>query len=193
MACFGGASVAQAACDVQPTSQPFALFGDSSRYSLAPGGDFEAGAPPWTLNGAAVTPGNETFFASGASDRQSLTIAPSGVAVSPPFCVDPTKPYVRLFARKLSGGVGAVRVDILYSSPINRHEMAATAGYVIQGYRNANGDYTDWAPSPMLKLAGALRLWKTDTGVLPVRLRLTANSAAGSWAVDDVEIDPYRF
>ena len=63
--------------------------------------------------------------------------------------------------------------------------------YVIQGYTNATGDYTTWAPSPTMKLATALPLWKTDTGMLPVQLRLTANSDPGGWAIDDIYIDPY--
>ena len=69
--------------------------------------------------------------------------------------------------------------------------MAASAGYVVQGYSNATGDYTNWAPSVTMKLATALPLWKTDNGMLPVQLRFTANSDPGSWTIDDVYIDPY--
>jgi hypothetical protein len=193
LVCFGGAGVAQAACAPQPTSKPFAQFGDVANYSLAPGGDFGPGSASWALNGAAVTPVASTRVVNGAPRDQALAVEPNGVAVSPTICVDATNPSLRLFARKLTGGVGRLRVDILYASPINGHAMAATAGYVIQGYNDATGNYLDWAPSPIMRLGTTLPLWKTADGTLPVQLRLSANSDPGAWDVDFVEIDPYRY
>ena len=63
---------------------------------------------------------------------------------------------------------------------------------MIQGGLNANGDYRDWAPSPVLKLSTLLPLAKFVTGTMTVQLRLTAGVEPGAWQVDDVFIDPYR-
>ena len=43
------------------TSQPFARFGDTSLYTLAPSGSFEAGTAGWTLDGASLQSGNESY------------------------------------------------------------------------------------------------------------------------------------
>src|SRR5215210_5880535 len=43
-----------ASCEYTGFEQPFANWGDSNSYLLAPGGSFESGAPGWTLSGAAA-------------------------------------------------------------------------------------------------------------------------------------------
>jgi hypothetical protein len=184
-------AAADPGCAAAPSSPVFAQFGDTASYTPLAGGTFEGDMAGWSLNGASVVSGNESFYVNSATDSHSLSIASNGVALSPTFCVDATDPTLRLFAQKLSGGTGRLRVDILYASPNNGHQMAATAGYVIQGYANATGDYTNWAPSLTMNLATALPLWKTDNGQLPVQLRFTANADPGAWAIDDVYIDPY--
>jgi hypothetical protein len=177
------APAAAHACTQPPTKQPFAPFGDTSDYWLAPGGGFESGTAPWTLTNAAVTGENEKFFAGSQTDGQSLAIQPGGVAVSPAFCVDRTNPTMRLFAKK--AGLGALTVELLYTNADGRYSerwagvVAPTAG--------------TWLPSGVLDLANAIPAGQVAKGDMSVRLRFTASQGAGAWAIDDVFIDPFRF
>jgi hypothetical protein len=172
-------SAAQAACPNQATRQVFGLFGDFNWYFAAPGGTFEPGTAAWTLSGASLTPGNETYFVNSSSDRQSLKVPAGASALSPSLCVGAEHPTLRLMARKLSGFNGVLRVDLLYSGGTR------LAGTVVN-----SGQYLAWRPTQPLDLAAALSLTGTTTTV-SVRIRVTADNA-GSWGVDDVFIDPYR-
>ena len=109
--------------------------------------------------------------------------------MSPEFCVDETNPFLRLVANKATKG--AIKVEVLYRDELGVPK-SKNLGSVIQGGVNANGDYSNWAPSPTLKLSTALPLVKVLTGTMKVQLRLTADGEAGAWQVDDVFIDPYR-
>jgi hypothetical protein len=176
------APAAAHACTQPPTTQPFAQFGDTAPYWLAPGGGFESGTAPWTLTNAGVTGGNEKFFANAQSDSSSLAIQPGGVAVSPAFCVDQNTPTLRLFAKK--AGAGTLTVELLFTTADGR-SGARWAGVV--------GPTSSWAPSPVIDLANAMPSGQMSKGDLSVQLRLTASQDAGAWAIDDVFIDPYRF
>ena len=169
---------AEAACPDQPTRQVFSRFGDYNWYFAAPGGTFEYGATPWTFSGAAPAAGNETYFVNASSDRQSLRLPAGASALSPSLCVSPQHPTLRLFARKLTGSGGTLRVDLV-----------TAAGTRLAGSVSNTGQYLAWRPTPSLDLAGALSLSGTTT--VNARLKVSADSA-GSWGVDDVFIDPYR-
>src|SRR3954454_17633269 len=87
-----GAAIApglsSAACPSAPTSKALQRFGDLANYSIAPGGAFEgAAAPGWTLSGAKVVSGNESYKVRNGSDGFSLSIPAGASAVSPTFCV----------------------------------------------------------------------------------------------------------
>jgi hypothetical protein len=172
-------SAAQAACPTQATRQVFSTFGDSNWYFAAPGGTFEAGAAAWTLGGASLTAGNETYFINSSADRQSLKVPAGSSALSPSLCVSANHPTLRLMARKLSGSNGVLTVQLLYSG-----------GTRLAGTVANTGQYLVWRPSQPLDLAAALSLTGTTTTV-SVRILVTADSA-GPWGVDDVFIDPYR-
>jgi hypothetical protein len=189
IACLAGPGVAQA-CPDTPTSKAFAQFGDNADYSLAPGGDFEGGASSWVLFGNGLTAGNEKFFAAGASHRQSLTIRPGSVVVSPKFCIDEKHPTMRLFAKKLAGSTGSLSVQILYTDTVSLNGLAS-AGTIIKSSATEHGNYDDWAPSPILKLGSAVPLKQSATGELHVRLAFIADRQPGNWAIDDVFVDPY--
>lgn len=176
-------AAAQAACPTQTTRPVFRQFGDAAWYSLAPGGSFEAGTAAWTHAGTRVAAGNETFFLNAATDTQSLQVPAKAFAVSPPFCVGMEHPTLRLVARKVSGSLGKLKVEILYPD-------GASTSVRIAGTVSNIGQYAKWAPSPSLDLAVALP-FKSSTQTMDVRLRVSADTA-GAWAVDDVFIDPYR-
>jgi hypothetical protein len=191
LACLAGPGVAQAACPTAPVSKAFAPFGDTADYSLAPGGDFEGATSSWTLGGNALTAGNEKYFVAGSSHRQSLTVREGSSTISPRFCIDESHPTMRLFAKKVSGAAGSLKVQILYTD-LAGITGQVTAGSMIHGGPAANGDYADWSPSPVLKLGSVLPLVASVTGELQVRLKFIADKDAGDWAIDDVFIDPYR-
>lgn len=167
-------------CDPVSVSQPFGIFGDYSDYYLADGGDFESGAPGWTLYGAEVVSGNETYYVGGAGHANSLRVGHWGRAVSNPFCVDARHPHFRFFARSSSDyGLLLVRA---------RWTEGDDSEHVTLGLLGASG-YQSWSPTAMLPLADPLRLTDTDR---TQHIRLAFTALAGTWRIDDVYVDPYR-
>lgn len=182
-AALGAPPAASAACPVLPSTQEFAQFGDLAYYTLAPGGGFEAGTPAWTLSSAKLALGNEPWFLRASTDKQAAQVAARGSATSPAFCVSADNPTLRLTARQLSGRGSALKVEILYGP--TKSPTAALAGYV-------QGDgTTGWRVSAPLRMATALPLNTSVDGTMSVRLRVSAD-LNGSWAVDDVFVDPLR-
>jgi hypothetical protein len=173
-------TAASAACAYNQTSKPFARFGDSAEYSLLQGGSFESGAPGWSLSNAKVVAGNESYNVAGGS--HSLAIQPTGVVVSPTFCVSIANPSFRFFARQTSGSWAVLNV-ILRWTDASGTSHDTTVGSLQTG--------TSWAVSPVLKLATTLPLWQAESS-LSVKLVFKPEQYGGAWAIDDVYIDPYR-
>jgi hypothetical protein len=158
-----------------PTSQPFAPWLDYGNYQQVPGGSFESSTPSWTLSGAKVVSGNESFQVGGAADSRSLSLPAGAAATSPAFCGGFGYPTVRLFS---SGGglLGTLNVTVLYtdSTGVLRSQPL--------GVVTASGS---WQPSlQLLTLSGLPLLTGSHLAV-----RLTA--VGGGFSVDDVYVDPY--
>jgi len=170
-------AVTNAACPKLPITQALTQFGDNSEYALVPGSSFESGAPGWSLTNAEVVNGEG---ANGGSD--SLEIEPDGVAVSPTFCVSSEYPSFRFFARQVSGGDGpsSLNVSLRWSAGWGYGRETTVASLQPSG---------EWTLSPVLKLASALPLWMRGS-TLKVRV-VFEPSGDGSWAIDDLYIDPY--
>jgi hypothetical protein len=186
LVCLTGAGAADASCPTLPTSLPFAGFGDSAPYELAPQGGFETGVDGWDLDRADLIVGNESYFAGSDADSGSLRLSAKGVAVSPPLCVDVRRPTWRLFARKLTRNKGQLKFEMLFTDS-DGNTKVAQAGRV----SNGRGEYSDWSPTPQLVLGRGLPLSSSPTGTMSIRLRFSADKA-GDWAVDDIYLDPYR-
>ncbi|MDX6663916.1 MAG: hypothetical protein QOG68_122 [Solirubrobacteraceae bacterium] len=168
------APAAHAADCGMPTSKPFAPWLDYSSYTLLPGGDFEGGVLPWSLVGASVTNGNESFQVSGPG-TSSLSIPRGATATSPAFCGGLDHPTLRLFA-KGGGLLGLLSVNVTYvdSQSVLRSQ---SLGVVTAS--------SSWRPSlPLLTLSG-----------LPIvtgsSMRITLTAIGGDFSVDDVYVDPY--
>src|SRR5215212_9657868 len=78
IALFCAPAAAHAACPTAPTTKAFQAFGDTADYSLLANGGFEAGTGGWSLTGAWVAAGNESYKVRAATDSKSLAITPGG-------------------------------------------------------------------------------------------------------------------
>jgi hypothetical protein len=181
LALFGVPAAAQAACPTTPTTKAFQAFGDTADYSLLSNGGFESGAGGWSLSGASVVSGNESYRVRGAEDSKSLAISPSGRVVSPAFCVGTEHPSFRLFAKRTSGTWGVLNVSLRWKVGAGAtHETVV--GSVSPG--------TSWAPTQSFGLAQTLGLWNSSM-TATVQIVLDPEDYGGAVAVDDVYIDPY--
>jgi hypothetical protein len=172
---------AQAACSSTPTTKAFQAFGDSADYSLAPDGAFEAGSGDWSLTRASVVYGSESYGVHSRGDSRSLAINATGSAASPAICVDVDHPTFRFFAKRTSGSWGRLTVKLRW-----RDDSGATNAVVVGSI--AGG--TAWQPTTALDLAGSLPLTNADDST-DVQLVFDPENYGGSWAIDDVYVDPY--
>jgi hypothetical protein len=171
------------ACTVAqtPTKQAFQQFGDSSQYSLAPEGSFESGTTGWTLTGAAVKSGNESYHVNAATDSRSLSIPANGGAISAPICVSSGTPTFRFFARQTSGGWAEMNVNVLWTDSSGVAHSTTAGGFSAT---------TSWVASQAYNLGSMLPLEQPGS-TLSVRLQFVPAPTGGGLAVDDVEVDPY--
>jgi hypothetical protein len=173
-------SVASAACAPSPTSTPFAQFGDYASYSPVPEASFENGTAEWSLTDASVVPGNESFNVAGGS--HSLAIGADGVAVSPSVCMSSEYPTFRFFARQLGGSsTSSLHVSLRFLDVL---------GLSVEDSVGSLSSDGEWAPSPILQLGDSVPIWLPG-GSADVWLKFQA-VGGGSWAIDDVYVDPYR-
>jgi hypothetical protein len=159
-----------------PTGKPFAPWSDYANYAFSPDGGFEGGASGWSLSGARVAPGNESFYVHSTSDRYSLSLPEGASAVSPPMCISLLSGKMRFVTRGESGA--KVKVQIIY-----RGLLSSVVGILDGGTYSVGGN---WKPSPEVGMLG---------GVLPlltasVQFRFTATS--GDALLDDVYLDPMK-
>jgi len=170
-------AAAAAACPSSATSKPFAQFGDNAAYTLVQGGTFESNAAGWLLSNSAVT--RESGVPAGGS--HSLAIQPTGVVVSPSFCVNIAEPSFRFFLRQISGSWAVLNVILRWtdSSGVSHDTTVA-----------ALQTGTAWTPSPVLQLATTLPL-TTSTSTISAKLVFKPEQYGGAWAIDDVYVDPH--
>jgi hypothetical protein len=166
-------------CDSQ-LSQPFMPWLDPASYTLNGGGSFEKGAPGWSLAGASIVSGNETYAVNGAKDSHSLKLPAGSSATSATACVGLGHPTIRFFARNTGSLSGTLRVDV-------RFEDATGAVRSLQIGQMA-GTYA-WQPTaPMPVVANLLPLLPGNH--TPVQFKFTPQG--GAWQIDDVYVDPWR-
>jgi hypothetical protein len=169
-------AVANAACPSSATTTALESFGDNSAYTLLTGGSFESGAPGWTLTNAEVVSGEGAM-----SSSHLLEIQSNGSAVSPQFCVSSEYPSFRFFERSLGGTTSRSSLNVtLRWSVLGLLPVSTTVATL--------KPEASWTLTPVLKLAKALPLLPSQT--LTVSVAFQANQG-GTWAIDDVYIDPY--
>jgi hypothetical protein len=178
----GGVPAVASACTLDTSGSPvFGSLGDTANYALVQNGSFEDTTSGWSLTSARTVAGNESFKVNGAGDSRSLSINPTGVAVSPPICVGVATPTFRFVARRTSGSWAQMNVNLLWTDAAGVSHNT-TAGSV--------GGTTDWALSPILNLGATLPLVQADD-TLSVRIQFVPAHYGGTWNIDDVYVDPY--
>jgi hypothetical protein len=161
-------------CDNAPLSQPFAQWGDSGNYKLAPGGDFEGTLDGWSLRGGAQqVAGSESFDVTGNPDSSSLSLPAGSVATSPMTCVTAAYPAFRFFTRTDTPG-STLAVSVVYGG------LTIPVGVVTPG--------TDWRPTPLPMPTLSAIPGLLSGGVANLSLRFTA--VLGKAQVDDAYVDP---
>jgi hypothetical protein len=166
-------------CSPQPTSKPFAQWGDTLDYQLAPGGSFEVGAEPWTLNRASLVAENEPWRVNGATDKRSVKLPPGASATSPVMCVGITEPVLRLFARNNSALLSTLTVEVTFQTSLGLKAKLPIGVMLPSG---------KWKPSPRyLMLVNLLPLLPGDKTPVQFTVR---SVGLGTWFVDDFYVDP---
>jgi hypothetical protein len=170
-------------CTTQVLEQPFKRWLDYFNYTLVPGGNFESGAPAWTLSKAKVVSGNETFYVRSKRDARSLSLGASGVATSRPVCVGIYHPTLRFFARNRGLPTSALTVEVLFETSLGQ-VLSLPIGVV-------PGLTPTWQPTlPYLVVANLLPLLPNERTAIAFRFRATG--IGGDWQIDDVFVDPRK-
>jgi hypothetical protein len=170
-------------CTTQVLEQPFTRWGDSAQYTLVPGGNFESGAPAWTLSKAKVVSGNESFYARSKNDSRSLSLGASGVATSRPVCVGLEHPTMRFFARNSGLLTSTLSVEVLFQT-----SLGAVLSLPIGVVPSLNSKWQVTLPLPVV--ANLLPLLPNQKTAIAFRFR--ALGLLGNWQIDDVFVDPHR-
>jgi hypothetical protein len=169
-------------CDDGALTQPFQRWGDGANYKLVGGGSFEDGGAGWQLSGGArVVSGNESFKVGGSTHSRSLSLPRGSRATTPFVCVGAHEPTLRLFARRQSGLLTSLLVEVQLQTSLGLSAWLPVLPGDIGG--------GSWHPTvAMPVLVNLLTLSTVDR--TPVRFRFTP-LLLGSWQIDDVYVDPF--
>lgn len=183
-----GASLSQnITCQSQVVTSPFAAFGDSASYFLAPDGSFEAGAKGWTLKGAKVVTGNETLGI--LKGNKALQLGGKGVvgvsrAISPELCIDASHPTFR-FVVKNSSPVAVLNTWINFKSSSGVALRVPAKGNVL--------NFGLWTVGAVQPLATAIPSLFLGTGTTAtIEFEASSTTTAAGIQIDAVMVDPYR-
>lgn len=183
------AAAANAALGVtcpDPTSTPFAAWGDTASYVFAPNGGLENGAAGWTLTGGAqVVSGNEAFSVSGAGGH-SLSLPAGSSATTPPMCIGLGSVKMRTFTSNSGSAASKLQVQVVYGGGTGSLLGALGSGLGLSD-TGTIASRADWQPSPVVSmLLGGTAPLLTQY----VQFRFTPLSTGGNWRIDDVYLDP---
>lgn len=168
---------ASGSCGTPAVSQPFAPWGDSSGYTLAPGGDFEGSLDGWTLQGAERVSGSEMYGATGSVGNYSVSLPAGDTVTSPQTCVDAAYPEFRFFSR--AGTAGATLwVYVVYPGPVG--PVKVPVGFLRPG--------TGWQPTPPMATGSAIAAALSGG---TAQLSLQFKASGGTVQIDDIYIDPW--
>jgi hypothetical protein len=180
-AAHAGVLVKSAAnCPTASIQQPFTRWLDNSSYFLAQGGSFESGAANWSLSGASIDGGNESFDVHAPGESHSLRLPAGSSATTGTICVGLDRPTLRFFARSSQApALSALAVSVRFETSLGI-VAELPVGVVLPS--------SSWQPTlPMPVLANLLPLLPGQ--MTPVQFRF-APVGGTTWWIDDVYVDP---
>ena len=148
-----------------------------------PNGGFESGTGGWSLSRVRATSGNESWSVRAAGDSKSLAIDASGTAVSPTVCIDTQPSDLPLLRAPDERQLGRAQPARALAGLVGPHERDDD-----RGPRQQLRDGV--ARIARLNIASLLGLWNADQDA-SVQLVFDPENYGGSWAIDDVYVDPY--
>jgi hypothetical protein len=155
-------------------TQAFAQFGDSRYYTFGFNGGLESGSYGWSLSGASVVNGNESYYIHSPYDSHSLSLPQGASATTPAMCMGTSSTVIRFFLK----GDADLNVQV-----VERNLLGVVIG--VLDWTTVSGT-PSWQPSPqVVNLDSLLGV----VGVSSVQLRFTA--VDGPMQVDDVFVDPW--
>jgi hypothetical protein len=159
-------------CTSPVLSQPFAALKDRNAYTLAPGGDFSAGAG-WQLSGgASIVHADQGDGTSGGV----LDLPSKAQATSPVMCITSAYPTARLGVRNLKGAEGV----FFYVSYFQNGAWTAP-----KNTGQFHGDHSAWTLSNPMNV----QPYKTS-GWQQVRFTFVAGGTTSHFQADDFWVDP---
>jgi hypothetical protein len=170
-----------ASCSYPAAHQSFSQWHDSAYYVSPANGGLESGSTGWSLSGADVDSGNESFYLNGAGDSHSLPLSDGASATSPAFCVSQGMPVFRFMVRNNGSRLARLRVDVLYDDAFG-NVVRKTAGYVSAG--------SAWQPTTKMAIALGVTGAMT-TGQANVRIQFVPTGPGAHFQVDDLLVDPW--
>jgi hypothetical protein len=181
LAALAAAPVSSAAtspsCNYGPASHPFTKWGDLASYTLVPGGSFESGTLGWTLSGARVVSGNESYYANSRYDSHSLALPAGSSATTAPFCVGLSRPTIRVFVANGGATSSKLRVKVVFRG------LFGVLGILDGGTFSAG---PAWNASPIM-----LATLNAPLGTKSAQFVFTPTDSSGAWRIDDLYVDPW--
>lgn len=172
------ASAGPGLCPGQVFSQPFLEQGDSSFYTLVPGGEFNSPSEGWLLyNGAHVL---RTSRPSGTTG--GVLDLPSGaVAISPPVCVTLQYPTARVWVRDVKGSEG-VTTAVAYLGTRFTVTTPQSVGQV-------HGQQTSWTLSNPINVQP--QIGSGSEGTREARFVFLAGGRTSDFQLSGLWVDPH--
>ena len=171
-------------CSTPLIENPFARFGDSRNYVMAPNGSFEdASLSGWQLSGSGRRVTDPDDIDLGANDGAGMLSLPQkATAISPTMCVDLDYPTFRVLTK--AKGQGEFLIEVVYPDS-GKPEWVELAKFDGKQFQNVGASWRLTSDMDMKPDLGG-----SKAGFRRVAFRLTALS--GSWNVDDLYVDPRR-
>jgi len=172
-------------CAWQSLTEPLSSLGDTNAYFLVAGSSFEADLDGWSLDGAAVVPGNETYFANDPGDAKSLAVPAGTSATSPGLCVTVESPTLRFFLRNTGAKDAKLRVSLNFTDKDGRPRT--------QKLKDVAADSVGaWELTDPLKFLGPINSILDKNGKATVGFTFEPKDDKGNWQIDDLFVDPMK-
>jgi hypothetical protein len=170
-------------CPPSPSVQPFLPWGDTGHYLLVSGGSFEGDMSGWSLSGATVVSGNETFFVNDPTDAHSLALPRGSSAVSNAVCITSGSSDLRFFVANAGALSSKLRIEVVYTAA-NGQERSAKVAELEAG--------ASWALSPQISALDPVDSLVDENGFAWVKVAFRSVGANGDWKIDDLYVDPLK-